>query len=332
MALDIAICESFSLNQGVEDCQVNLSALNRGISIPKGDTTDATFWATPEASIRAKLLDDSPALRWVPTPRFNEMVEEMAETTFVTGADGSRHVTKEGSSNFKFTLKDNSLCAQQNLLAFDNCKKDWLLVQNNGTILGQKANASTSPYGVKQGGFKPQLAYVPKPTNALTTDTANGGLHLNFLDPKTDFKNMRAAVCKDFDLQALLDECSIKNVKVQLSAALTTTGVVKFKLYSCGGTNLGQVYATELNSAALFTMVNGTTATALAKTLAVNAISGEFTMTATTPPAVNTPMIIGLAAVNTLAAAGVEYYETPASRLDGTINNDSFKLTVLNIA
>lgn len=333
--LGIAICENIVPNQGAEDCVVQLAKKERPIAIPKGTTTDATFWATPEASLKAKFIHDNPALRWFAPPRFQEMTPEVQAATVVTAADGSKFIPKDGSVTWSFMLKDNSQCAQQSLLLMDNMKKDWLFLQNNRTLLGQKKVNAATPFGNEMAGYKPQLCYVAVPTDATDADVTNGSLQLNFVDPKTDFKNMIGAVLKDIDLNSLIDEWSVKSVKVQLSATIATTGVVKFKLYSCGGTNLGIVYATELNSAALFTMVNGTAGTTLAKTLALNAVTGEFTITATTPPAASTPMIIGLAAVSALAAAGVEYHETPAHALDGTAagaaSGDTFKLTVINI-
>lgn len=324
------ICAEENLNTGYDGCVTPPAPLVRVISTAKNEQIPASFWLTPEVSLKGKLLNDDATVRWSSSPRFNDVTEAIQETATVTAADGSIFTLKEGSTNYQFLLKDTNPCAQKAIRAFDGTKKPLLLVQSNRVILGQKSYSLTSPYAMQMGGYKPQRAYVPKASLRTNADTANSMLMLNFIDPKQDEANMVSIALPDIDLDSLLDQYVVTNAYIRLSTAMTTTGVVKFKIWSgCGNVNLGIEYAADW-TAALFTFINATTGLALAKTIAINATTGEITMTATTPPAASTPMVIGLAAISVLEAAGIEYYETPASRLDGTVNDKSYKLTVLN--
>lgn len=325
MAIGQILCAFSSANSGLQDCVFQPSPDRFILAVPKGKTFTAADFVDFRATIIALLQNADPNQRGYLFGEFNGFTATDQERATATGDDGSIFTTRDPIRMLQYVTKGSSSCLQKVLKGLDNSQDrfDFFRITTKGFMMGQSVYATTSPYDLTMGGYKAQNVYLHPRSEALYTDTANSLIDFNYLNPKEDQFKEVVADTTNIDWKSILTAYAVENAKISLTDTPSVAGQYKVAVTAgCGNTTMSKTFAsTGLQLTASWTLTNATTGAAIPiSSVSVNATTGEVTISAVTPPATSTPVIISLNGLVTLPTGGTKKYETPSTPFDGTLS------------
>lgn len=332
MGLGQILCAFSSANTGRPDCAFFPAPDRFLLAVKKGKTFTAADFANFKTTLIALLQNADPNERGYLFGEFNGFTATDQDRATATADDGSIFTTRDPIRLLQYVTKGSDSCLQKTLKALDNSQMhfDFYRINSKGFMVGQAVfNDSTGALEI--GGYSAQNVYLHPRSEALYSDTANSMIDFNFLNPKGDqFKEIPADTT-NINWLALGNTYGVNNVKINQTTAPAVAGQYKFTLEAgCGNTTISKVFATTgAQLAANYKITTAAGVNVPISSASVNALTGEVTLSAVTPPATGTVVIIELNGLVTLPTGGLKKYETPASSFDGTIANslDIYKLT-----
>lgn len=335
MAIGQILCAFSSANTGRPDCVYYPSPDRFILAVPKGFTFKGSDFVNFQATLIALLQNADPNARGYLFGEFNGFTVTDQERATATAEDGSIFTTRDPIRMRQYITKGSDSCLQKSLKALDQSQLrfDFYRIDQKGYMLGLAAFSATSPYALEMGAYSAQNVYLHPRSEALYNDTANSQVDFNFLNPKQDqFKEIPADTT-NINWALLAKTYGIQNVKINLTATPSVAGQYKFTLEAgCGNTTISKIFATTGAQLASNYKASVAGVNAPISSVSVNALTGEVTLSLTTPPATGALVLIELNGLVTLPTGGVMKYETPSSPQDGTIANgiDVYKLTVVS--
>lgn len=289
-------------NTGFGTCVLDFKNIIGAIRLPKGTEIDITNLQT---ALLAAVRNDSKALRAYPFFDFKQVNDGTEELVVQTFPDGSKKPVREGYNDWKFQYVDGALSLHKNLRTFNGLDADFIFIDGDSPnkIMCLAGSTATKIKGIPvAGGF-----FWAHPWK-VNTGQAVAEYMVQFTMPVKYTNDLVNFVVADFDVPSTIKGLQTVNLTGEDGGS---TGVFNVTvLEDSVGTNLGDVFPTELANGALWTAKN--TATSAAITISGVTYDSDnkkfvVTMATTAPPYPATGTVtVNLAAPSVLAAAGIE--------------------------
>jgi hypothetical protein len=297
-------CGADGGNTGFGDCFIDLKNIVGGILVPSSraySASETETAATLLAAIQADILAAASADRVYPLASFEGLTDNTEDPTIQTLGYGGLAVTREGLYNLTFQFVQGGLCLSKSLRKFNSSTRSVLLFDSTGLLIGWKSG--TDLKGIPLDMFYQRPFRLNDGTN-VTNYATQLVFKPQYLNDLIGFVEMSIG-----DLSALKGLQDI----VLSEAAGSNLPVLKIKAKTgCAGTDLYDLFSTELASSSLWTAKNEDGETIAITSVAVDAGLKAWTVTVDSGDPnypVSGPVIISLAAPAVLAAAGIEGYE-----------------------
>lgn len=298
------VCPSDKANTGRGPCAAPKAPVNWKIAIPYGATITEANLADFATFIAGKLVANSRADRYYAIGELTDIDPQVSDEVVNTAGAGGRYIPKRASVNYSYQMMGATDCDQRMLAAFEGSQSrfSFLDFQSNEWILGQKVINSALPNARELGGYHPQLVHVPMQKDATYADVAMSYIQFNHINPFKEQLNIAAVNVEGMGMETIFKTKYVTTVELTQASAVATAGVYPvFAVAGCGQ-NLGVDYATTL-TAACFKLTNQLTGVDIPiASIAVNAITGAISITATTPPASSTKVLVSMQSVSAVFA------------------------------
>lgn len=291
-------------NTGFGSCVLDFKNIVGAIRLPKGAELDI---ADIKASLIAAVRNNNKALRAFPFFNLISTVDSTEEIVIQTFQTGAKKVVREGFNDWKFQYVDGGLTLHKQLRTFNYQTADFLFVDAENKIMCLPGSTVTKIKGIPvTGGFFHALPWK------LNDGSKVAEYMVQFTMPVKYTNDLVAFVKADFDVPSTV--LGLQDVKVTGVGAVTS-GVYNMNVETCSvGTNLGDLYPTELASSSLWTAKNTATGASITISgVSYDAANKKFvvTLATTAPPYPATGTVsINLADPSTLSAAGVDGFES----------------------
>lgn len=290
-------------NTGYGDCFVDLKNIVGGILVPAGReyTPDETASAaTMLAAIQADILAAATS-RAYPLASFEGLTDNTEDPTIQTLGYGGLAVTREGLYNLTLQFIQGGLCLSKSLRKFNSSNRSVLLFDASGLLVGWKSGTNLKgipldmfyqrPFRLNDGtnvtNYSTQLVFKPQYLNDL----------IGFIEMSIgDLSALRGLQ------DIVLSETTGSNLPILKIKAKT----------GCAGTDLYDLFSTELADADLWTARNLDGEEIAITSVVVDAGLKAWTVTVDSADPnypVSGPVIISLAPPTDLAAEGIDGYE-----------------------
>ena len=299
-------CASDVANTGFGSCFLDMKQIVGAFIVPNGYALSAADLA----DIQAALIADTKAVvklnRVFPVGNFVGVTSATEDKTVQTFPYGGKKVVREGFYDWSFQFTEGGLCLQQALRKF-NSNAAWsiLFYDSEFHLFGTKGLVAGSLYGI------PLEILWANPW--MPNDGSNSAVyHLQTVFKPRYINEELAFVPAGSYLQ---DIEGLQDVDIVVNTWNQTTGVVNAAISSKCGTNLGEIYSTELPVVGNFKASNKVTGAAITITsVAYVSTTKTFNITIDTAdadfPATTEGVLLDLAANTVLEAAGVVGYES----------------------
>jgi hypothetical protein len=282
------------------------------IIAPKGYEFDIT---TPQATLLSACLNANPLLRLFPIFDFEATTDNSETRTVQTMATGAKHTVREGYNDHKFQFVQGGKDLQAQLRKFNGSNWDFYYIDGGelGIIGTQKL------IGI-QGSSATKLKAIPTDGGEIWTDTFKlndatkiAEYMIGFVFKQTYLNDLMAFVQLSFDAPTTL--YGLADIYLT-GVGSATPGTYNITAKTKVGTNLGDVFATQLAAPSNFTATN----TSSGATIPITGVTYDATnklfalvLTTTAPPyPVSGAITFNLVSPSVLDAAGVKGCESIA--------------------
>lgn len=301
--LNTIVCVAAGGNTGIPNCAFTFKNLKGGFLVPPGfELTEAQLAssATVMAALIAAVNNDNPLERIYPLPETVTFTDATEDAVTQTLGYGAPVIVRDGKYNFTQQFIKGGNCVNKALQKFNEGNYRWMGFDAAGVLIGTKVGATLK--GVPLDYFYAQPFRFNDGSNV-----AIFAYRLSF-DPIYINQNV-GFVPLDYTELAALN--GLQNVNISLAAA-RAANVIKVRLTSgCDGTNLFDLYETELADVTNFVVTEaGANITITSVVADTNLKAFTITLDAADPDyTVGGPFIVNLAATSVLAGNGVVGYE-----------------------
>jgi hypothetical protein len=304
--LNELVCAADVANTGYGNCYLDMQQIIGAILVPNGYKLTAAELQTLSTTLAADAKVVNKLNRIYPVGGFLQITDNSEDKTIQTFGYGGKKVTKEGSYDWSFQFTEGGLCLLKALRSFNsNGKWSVLFYDSNFVLFGTTGSEAGALYGIPTEMI---WAAPWKPNDG--TNTAMYMIQFNF-QPRyiNDALGYFQADSTLAEVTGLQDITLTKNTWVE------ATGVANVTVASTCGTNLGEVYPTELAAAGVWTAVNANTGAAITITsVAYVSATKTFNVTIDTTdpdfPAGTQGILLNLAANSVLEAASIIGFES----------------------
>ena len=309
-------CQSDSANQGYGRCVLDYGQLDYMIAVPKGTVVTAAELADFENTVRTKSQLDSPALRWYLMGQFPNYTAANTAPQTQTASSQRQRYTSVGFFGWTLGQWDGGNCAYKNLLKMHQQQDrfDFLNIHGGQVVAGKVATDVNGNPGM--GALRFQQVFVP---NWEMADGGSNGTKYEITFLLGDSNQMRALYTGmkfDFDIQSAM--AGIIDVQLINSISSGSTGSgADFDIQAiagCGGTDLADLYATELADVDAWIATNAVTGAEI-EILDVSLVNGYFRVALDDAnanyPDAGGSIKINLRSLSVLDGLGVVGYESP---------------------
>lgn len=300
-------------NTGTGKCSITMKHVVGNILIPKGKAYKASDFATLIAKLKTDAAADNKYNRVYPIlVGWEEVALANQERGTKQFGYGRTVTTKEEMVGRTYTIYQNE-CLNRSIVQFRDKQDlfDLLSVTADGAIIGtEKTDPATGE--VLLGGFALDTLY---PSSFTEPTVADAGMWTITFVMKFVEEWDRRLIVKPEDGNVLTDLNGLQNVVLN---NVPQTPIVAGEYHilattSCGGTNLSEIYGTELAVVGNWVVKNFVTGGPISVTSVAVTPAGNFKLildTADTDFVAGQKISISLAAPSVLAAADVEGYES----------------------
>lgn len=233
-------CSTNFANTGIGDCYLIPGHIVGQFLVPEDFELDADGVDSIKTQLQEAAENDNPAQRIYPIHGYVELEDNSADPTEGTFGYGGITITNDGNYDLSFRFMKGGLCLSNQLRRYNRSSVRTIYIDSNGILFGQLVDG-------KLKGIPLELFYVPKFTLS-DGDAESAGFHVrNVFKPK--YLNEQIAF---IDTDALgFDPEEIKGLREVnfLNAGSDKTTVKVKPVVGCGGENLTDNFATELEGA-----------------------------------------------------------------------------------
>ena len=288
-------------NVGFGTCVFDPKLIKGVLLFPEKRTFTNEELASLETTLRNLAKADSKSARMYPLHNFVAVADSTEDVVIETTDYGAKSVTRDGDYDVTFKYFDGALCLSTALATF-NGPTPFLMYDKNGVIIGSKSNGKLST-------IAPHFFHALPWRFATGANAANYQVRLSFTPEQIN--QYIGYVKAGFDIT---DIEGLKDVEIEVNSYNEGTGVANVTLQTlCNKTNLANNLATELADEALYVATNKETGEEIAITTVTAGAGKTFNVTINTGdanyPAAGGVIVLNLAAVSVLEAAGIEGYE-----------------------
>ena len=279
-------------NTGAGSCDTKAPIAKGLIFVPAGasiplDTADVMTF------LEEKFVNDNIALRWFPLLGIEQSSPTGTEATIATLALGYSEKLKDATTAYKFDFPFRE-CKNKVVVSYDDWQGGVFVITTDNKIMGKVSGTNL-------------VAFDPRFVNAMSMPMGDGQ-NLSLSSLTIDFGySIEFSKSRGFVSVNDFDETLFKGIiDVTLTQVGTGSGFIEVSVTeSCGGVNLYDIYKTQLLVAANWSLKKAGATQVIS---AVTDVPEKKAFKIST--AVTGAMILSLAALSVLIAAGVEGYES----------------------
>lgn len=297
-------CANPTANTGISDCALDIKGLAGGFLVPANFELPASQAGSATAALaylQTAATNNAAADRIYPLPGVFNFTDNTEDATFQTGTFGVQTFVRDGKYDWTIQFTQGGYCLLQEIQKLNGSGKRLLFFDEAGVLYGTRG---------KNGG----LSGIPLNTFYAMPWKANDGSNVAIYGYKVNFNagfvNTGALTFIKFNFADIASISGLLNIALTQQTA-KTAGVVNMGAnVSCGGTDLYDLYATELASAAAWTYTqNGKTVTITSVVANANTRGWTITPDTTDPDySASADAVIGLAGPSDLTQLGVIGY------------------------
>jgi hypothetical protein len=252
--MNIYSCAAATSNTGFSSCNYSPGLIEGAILIPRGKEYTPTEVAAMLTTLQADLIDDVKLDRIQVIKTFIGMEDKSSEGVYETTGYGGNRKIRNGKYQWQFEYSKGALCLHKKLSTLDNKQElyDVIFVDTaENCLLGVKK-------GDNFGGFNIELIDVPN--FKINTGTTDSKYYIQFqLQDPRQMNLYAATVVFDASVNLLDELTSLQDTSIEVVTAMSSGGIVIRLKDSCGGANVGEVYADELQFTNLWDLTRDST-------------------------------------------------------------------------
>jgi len=304
MVLNTLNCANGNGNTGVSDCALDIKALAGGFLVPSNFEIPLASLATVELALT--YLQDAAqanvsAERIFPLPGVFNFTDNTEDATYQTGSTGVQTFVRDGKYDWTIQFTQGGYCLLQEIQKFNSSGMKMLFFDEAGVLFGTRG---------KNGGLAgiPLNVFRAMPWKA--NDGSNVAQYMYRVNFNAGYVNYGALTFVPFVFGDIAGINGLLNVALS-QLAPRVAGVMQVGAnISCGGTDLYDLYATELSAAAAWVVTkNGKSVTITSVVVNDNLKGWTITLDATDPDYGATgDVIVNLTGPGNLDALGVTGY------------------------
>lgn len=303
-------CAESLRNVGTSGCVLE-PGLIKGFFI---GASDFSFDAAAQQDIQDRLQDllwaDNAAQRLIMLSDIVDLTDNSGDPVTETFGYGGQTTIRDNFNDWTVRYRDGGLCRHSALRTWSGDSRRLLFWDDKNRLFGSDRNGSLINF--------PSSVYVPSWKTATGSATTVLNVKFNF-DPK--YINESVGVLQlDFDPAVALR--SLQDLVISVNSFNPNTGVVNAKIVTyCGGTDMYDLYSTQLAVVGAFSATNSETGAQITvSTVAKQASDKTFNITLSTAdadyPTTGGVIRLKLASPSVLAGLGVEGYDSVAASLE----------------
>lgn len=307
--LNQLVCANNVANVGFGSCFLDMEQIVGAFIVPNGFSLSAADLADLQTALIADTKVAVKLNRVFPLHNFVQMTSNTEDKTVQSFNYGGKKVVREGDYDLTFEFTEGGLCLLKALRSF-NSNGVWSVIfyDSKFRIFGTTGSTEGSLYGIP---LKMLWANPWTPNDG--TKTAMYAVQMVF-EPRYINEDLAYAEADSY----ITDILGLQDIIITKNSWNEATGVANISVYSRCGTNLYEVFPTELALAAVYTAANGVTGAAITvSSVAAVAATKTFNVTVDTAdpdfPAGTQGVVLDLAAIAVLEANGIEGYESAGS-------------------
>lgn len=252
--LNQIVCTNKVANTGFGNCFLDPANIIGGFIVPNGFLLDAASLADLQVSIELATKEAIKLNRAFPIGNFVAMTDNSEDKTVQTFAYGGKKVVKEGDYDWSFQFTEGGVCLQKALRSF-NSNGSWSVIfyDANFVLYGTTGPDANALYGIplKVLWTSP---WKPNDGSNSTVYTIQTVFEPRFINEELAY--VQAGSYLD-DLKGYQD------IILKARTWVEATGALNITAYSRCGTNLYDLYPTELGAVAAFKANNAFTGNAI---------------------------------------------------------------------
>lgn len=304
--LNQLVCANNVANLGFGSCFLDLEQIIGAFIVPNGFSLDSADLADIQTALAAATKVSVKLNRAYPVHNFLQVNSNTEDKTVQNFNYGGKKVVKEGDYDWTFEFTEGGLCLLKSLRSFNGTGK-WSVIfyDSKFRLFGTTGSEEGSLYAIP---LKVLWANPWTPNDG--TKTAMYAVQMVF-EPRFINEDLAYAEADSYltDILGLQDIIIVKNSWNQ------GTGVVNVSLFSRCGTNMYEVFPTELAATAVYSAANASTGGAITVSSAAGVAatkSFNVTLSIADPdfPAGTEGILFDLAAIATLESNGITGYES----------------------
>lgn len=304
--LNRTTCAAGGGNTGIGDCPLIPKNIIGFFIVPNNFELTPAQLATLQTSLQTAANSDVTANRIYPVHDLVGITDNTGDLVTETLGYNGLSVISEGKYDWTFRFVNGGLCLLKQLRKYNNKSVRVLLYDASFVLYGTMK-------GANMAGIPLEVFHALPFTLSDGSGTTTAFNIRMVLDPV--YLNDNLAFVETIDEGFLLKEITgLQDINLsELIPPSAKPVIVLQALAGCSGENLYDLYSTELADEALWTVTNATTGADIAITsVAASAANKAFTVTI---PATTDPVVVSLAPVSELVAAGIEGYEGKSVRV-----------------
>lgn len=304
--LNQLICASQVANTGFGSCFLDMEQIIGAFIVPNGYSLTAAELLAIEASLTADKKVATKLARIYPVGGFVGVESGTEDKTVQTFAYGGKKVVREGDYDWTFQFTEGGLCLHKALRSF-NSNGSWSVIfyDDKFRLFGTTGSVAGSMYGIP---LKMLWANPWTPNDG--SNTAMYKIQMVF-EPRYINDALAYAEAGSYltEIKGLQDAIITKNTWVE------ATGVANVSVQTQCGTDLSEVYPTELALTAVWKANNASTGAAITvSSVAYVSATDSFNVTVDTAdsdfPAGTQGVLLDLQITATLATNGIVDFES----------------------
>jgi len=292
-------------NTGVSDCALDIKALAGGFLVPSNFEIPVSQLATVElalAFLQNAASENVASARIYPLPGVFNFTDNTEDPTYQTGSTGVQTFVRDGKYDWTIQFNEGGYCLLQEIQKFNGTGYKLLFLDESGVLFGTRT-ATGGLAGIPlNGGFRA----LPWKAN----DGSNITQYMYRVNFNAGYVNYGSLAFVKFNFSEIKGINGLLNIALS-QLALRVAGAMQIGAnVSCGGTDLYDLYATELASPAAWTAsIAGKTVTITAVVANANLKGWTVTLDTADPDySATLPVLVNLAGPSDLAQLGVTGY------------------------
>jgi hypothetical protein len=299
-------CASNVANVGFGTCYLDLKQIVGAIIVPNGYELTSIELASLQASLVADSKAANKLSRIYPIHKIVGVTANTEEKTVQTFSTGAKAVVREGKYDWTFQFVEGGLCLSNALRSF-NSNGAWsiLFYDEKYVLFGRKGSTAGSLYGIPTNYLWAQ-PFTPNDGSNTAIYAVNVVFNPEYINEQLGYVQATSTI---EDVKGLQD------VNITVNSWVEATGVGNVTVMTDCGTNLGEVYPTELVDADVWIANNASTGAAITvSTRAYVSSTKTFNITVDTAdsdfPTGTQGVLLNVAANSVLEANGIVGFES----------------------